>query len=47
MGILPLGKINSLLKTIARKEGLTQARGTQIINLLRLPDKMRDFFGAG
>jgi len=31
------------LNQIAKKEGLTRARGTQIMNLLRLPAEMREF----
>ena len=31
------------LGEIAKNEGLTRARVTQIMNLLKLPDEMRDF----
>ena len=40
---LLLRKMNSLFEAITRVEGLAQARGTQIMNLLRLPDEMREF----
>jgi hypothetical protein len=36
------GAVKSLTE-IARKEGLTRARVTQIMNLLRLPDDFREF----
>ena len=36
------GEVGSLSE-LAEKEGLTRARVTQIMNLLKLPDEMREF----
>jgi hypothetical protein len=36
------GEVGSLSE-LAKKEGLTRARVTQIMNLLKLPDDMREF----
>jgi hypothetical protein len=36
------GEVGSL-NEIAKKEGVTRARVTQIMNLLKLPEEMRDF----
>jgi len=40
--MLDEGEVGSL-NEIAAKEGLTRARVSQIMNLLKLPDEMRDF----